>query len=298
LEHQDLAFARPWNPGKKPRAPNDTLRASALLGLPSMSPEPLPLPLPLPLDSGAVLVRATPVLTFSTEVRSSYTPGIARRERLITPTPLPVTRAKEQPPQSSALPVIPRIVRRTLVDADGALLRAVARGRRAFGAVRRSALGTMIGAAVLLAALGGSAGVALRSLSDPAQLSPMAVPVADAPSPERLLVVPEAPLATAPPVRAETAPSEPSPAPVGTGSPPAPAAQEAPVPASRAGAAQSSIGARGARARIVRPPHGATPRSGISPRGRGHPSAAHSDARRPRDARRTASGKPKRANLR
>jgi hypothetical protein len=220
---------------------------------------------PLPFDSGAVLARATPVLTFSTEMRESH-PRLGRsRERLVTPTPLPVTSAaptKADLQHQRALPVIPRIVRRTFVDADGMFARAVVRATGAVGAFRRSVIGGLLGAAVLLAALGGSAGVVLRSLSDPA------LPEAAAPSPSPV-------------------PSAPAPA-VATGGPSSTLAAE---PHESASDAERAAPAVGARARVSRPARGAVPTraSHVVLHGRGQPAPARSDARL------AARGKPKRA---
>jgi hypothetical protein len=135
--------------------------------------------------SGAVLERASPVLTFSTEAAATRQTAGPPRKRADTPTPLPVTRPNLQASESCALPVIPRIVRRTIVDGDGAVLRAVARAARV---ARGSVLGSMAGVALLLAALGASAGVALKSLSDPWQAAPSVVSVSDATASERVLV--------------------------------------------------------------------------------------------------------------
>jgi hypothetical protein len=125
-----------------------------------------------PFDSGGVLERASPVLTFSTEARASRPPAGAPRGRADTPTPLPVTRANLEPQRS--LPVIPRIVRRTIVDGDALLPRAAARAAGVARAARKSVVGGMAIAGIVLAALGASAGVALRSLSDPSQVAPLA----------------------------------------------------------------------------------------------------------------------------
>ena len=92
-------------------------------------------------DSGAVLERASPVLTFSTGLRLPEGAGRAVRKRQDTPTPLPVTRPNVRESRDAALPVIPRIVRRTMLDSDGVLVRAVA---RAAAAARRSVLGSML----------------------------------------------------------------------------------------------------------------------------------------------------------
>jgi hypothetical protein len=73
--------------------------------------------------------------------------------------------------------VIPRIVRRTPFEGKRMLLRA-ARAVRSAGS---STLGSMIFVAMLLAALGASAGIALRALAGSAQAAPEAPPVPVAP---------------------------------------------------------------------------------------------------------------------
>jgi hypothetical protein len=151
-------------------------------------------------DSGGVLERPSPVITFSTEARVTRPPTGAPRGRVDTPTPLPVTRSNLEPQRS--LPVIPQIVRRTIVDGDPVLLRAAARAAGVAHAARKSVLGSMAIVGILLAALGASAGVALRSLSDPSQVaSSPAAHVSDA-------IATEAPLVrAAAPARVESAPA-------------------------------------------------------------------------------------------
>jgi hypothetical protein len=144
--------------------------------------------------SGGVLERASPVLTFSTEASAPRAPEGIQRKRADTPTPVPVTRSSLQPPRRATLPVIPRIVRRTIVDGDAVLQRAAARALLLARVARTSAVGSMAIAGVLLAALGASAGVALRSLSDPSLAAPSpAVLVSDTTMNEHPLVRAPAP---------------------------------------------------------------------------------------------------------
>jgi hypothetical protein len=77
-----------------------------------------------------------------------------------------------------------------MLDSDGVIVRCVA---RAAARTRRSALGGMLVVALVLASLGASAGIAMRSLSDPSQpmfSSPAPVParVSDATATELALV--------------------------------------------------------------------------------------------------------------
>jgi len=116
-----------------------------------------------PFDTGAVFERATPVLSFPPELGRVRSPGGARpmpvRRRLDTPTPGPVTTSRSA--QRAALPVVPRIVRRTFVDGDRALLRPL--GRAALVA-RESSTGGILLMALALAAFGALAGTGMRSL--------------------------------------------------------------------------------------------------------------------------------------
>jgi hypothetical protein len=81
-------------------------------------------------------------------------------------------------PVASALPVIPRIVHCTPMERDRRIARAVAYAIRSVRSAGQSTLGSMIAIGVLLAALGASSGVALRSLAGPpAQSPPSASPV-------------------------------------------------------------------------------------------------------------------------
>jgi hypothetical protein len=111
----------------------------------------------------------------------------------------PVRLPSEQSSRATALPVLRRIVRRTAFEGDGRFLRAVAHAMRAARSAGKSTLGSMVLVAMILAALGALAGVALRSLSGsgqalPAATSPVPVfsvardeecPRADVPTEER-----------------------------------------------------------------------------------------------------------------
>ncbi|HEY6462088.1 MAG TPA: hypothetical protein VIY73_18105 [Polyangiaceae bacterium] len=117
-------------------------------------------------DSGAVLSRATPVLTFSTlgAVDESSSDPLRSRANARMPTLAPVWTERVDPAarRNPSLPVIPRIVRRTLI-VDSALVAPLA---RAAGVARRAGLGTLLFAALGLATLGAIAGLGMRSLSD------------------------------------------------------------------------------------------------------------------------------------
>jgi hypothetical protein len=91
--------------------------------------------------------------------------------------------------------VIPRIVRRAPFAGDR-MIHAVGLAVRAARSAGKTTLGSMILVGVLLAALGASAGIALRSLAG----APQAVP---APSP---VVVPAVAAAALPPTAAQDAP--------------------------------------------------------------------------------------------
>lgn len=179
-------------------------------------------------DSGAVLSRARPVLTFST---------LSRGERDASPgmhadtTPPPVCKddrlARPDATRPPALPVIPRIVRRTMID-DAAFLRPVA---VAAHVARRAGLGTLLMGALGLATLGVIAGLGMRSLSEETTIPSSSgapatsmVHVADATAAEGLLA--RAPLSVrfdhaTPPVHLEpAAPPRPAPAPVAHASAP------------------------------------------------------------------------------
>jgi hypothetical protein len=119
----------------------------------------------VPFDSGAVLERASPVLTFATDLRVTRVRGPCNRQNN-TVAPLPAVRPNWAASRDGVLPVIPRIVRRTMLDSDGLIVRTVA---HAAATARRSALAGLICGGLVLASLGAFAGVAIRSLSDPAQ---------------------------------------------------------------------------------------------------------------------------------
>jgi hypothetical protein len=145
-------------------------------------------------DSGAVLTRARPVLTFTSVDAPKATRPM--RPRAETPTPpgvtvsdMAVTRAKPAK-GASGLPVIPRIVRRTTIT-DSKVLKPIV---RAATIAKRAGIGSLVVAALGLATLGSIAGLGMRSLSDEATTAPAAaspatgmVHVADATASERLL---------------------------------------------------------------------------------------------------------------
>jgi hypothetical protein len=106
--------------------------------------------------------------------------------------------------------VIPRIVRGTPFEGGRMLLRAVAHGARAARSAGKTTLGSMVIVGLLLAALGASAGVALRSLAGAQQSTPSAPPV----DPPAASVAPAPPVAGA--VLAPTAPQDGLPAEVAT----------------------------------------------------------------------------------
>ncbi|HEY8089177.1 MAG TPA: hypothetical protein VIF09_15065 [Polyangiaceae bacterium] len=119
-------------------------------------------------DSGAVLSRATPVLTFGSLER-------AEKDAALRSASSHGPRGDDSPDPSFAwhedvrhrdkgptLPVIPRIVRRTRIG-DGALLQPVV---AAAHAAKRAGVGTLVFAAMGLATLGAIAGLGMRSLSD------------------------------------------------------------------------------------------------------------------------------------
>jgi hypothetical protein len=139
-------------------------------------------------DSGAVLERASPVLTFATDMRVTQLRGAGKRQDTITPPPV----RHEAASRGAALPVIPRIVRRTMLDSDGIVVRGLA---RMAAAARRSAVVGMLVVGLVLASLGAFAGVAIRSLSDPPQPASAApARAADATATEHPLVrAPSAP---------------------------------------------------------------------------------------------------------
>ena len=119
-------------------------------------------------DSGAVLSRATPVLTFGSLERAEKDAALRSASSHAShddDSPVPSlawhgdvkSRAK-----GPTLPVIPRIVHRTRIG-DGALLQPVV---AAAHAAKRAGLGTLVFAVLGLATLGAIAGLGMRSLSD------------------------------------------------------------------------------------------------------------------------------------
>jgi hypothetical protein len=146
-------------------------------------------------DSGAVLSRARPVLTFASVVdgEASMASAVSTRPRVDTPTPSGISLAEvHRHKRPATLPVISRIVRRTSV-------RDLFWGEplgRVSGLLRRSGVGTLVVGALGLATLGVIAGLGMRSLSDEATNAVSAAgvqPVYDAVATERLLA--RAPLA-------------------------------------------------------------------------------------------------------
>jgi hypothetical protein len=100
-------------------------------------------------DSGSVLSRARPVLTFATGMGHEVPPSVA--QHLDAPG-LPPLRAPESPSAAlrAQLPVIPRIVRKTMLD-DHLVFGPIARGATA---VKRTGPGTMLFTALGVATLG------------------------------------------------------------------------------------------------------------------------------------------------
>jgi hypothetical protein len=145
-----------------------------------------------PFDSGAVLTRARPVLTFTTAVRTGGStvaaggaPSVGApanapravaargRARIDTPTPggvsLPGVALVR--PRGASLPVIARIVRDGSLDAGpfAALSARVAAPLASIlRSLQRSGAGMMVVGALGLATLGAIAGLGMRSLSDEA----------------------------------------------------------------------------------------------------------------------------------
>jgi hypothetical protein len=141
-------------------------------------------------DSGGVLARARPVLTFATVVGAEPPPSGSSRTD--SPVPVPLSWSGPQLPRRSELPVISRIVRRTPIEHR----RFVGPIARAAFMVKRAGLGTLLFAALGLATLGTIAGLGMRSLPEEALTPASNIPVAHAFAPmasERLLA--RAPLA-------------------------------------------------------------------------------------------------------
>jgi hypothetical protein len=163
-------------------------------------------------DSGGVLSRARPVLTFATIVPGEAPPSASLR----TSTPIPVLMSWSGPelPRHNVLPVIPRIVRRTRIEQ---FLEPIARAART---LRRGG-GMLLFGALGLATLGTIAGLGVRSLPDdmPTPVVSGAAHVFDATATERLLarapvalrvdrtIPPAASRVASVPVRVSSAPS-------------------------------------------------------------------------------------------
>ena len=108
-------------------------------------------------DSGGVLSRARPVLTFATAMHGEAPPFASAPGG--TPAPVPMSWSGAELPRRNDLPVIPRIVRRTRTEQLlQPIAQAVLAARRAGGMLLFGALG--------LATLGAIAGLGLRSFPD------------------------------------------------------------------------------------------------------------------------------------
>jgi len=214
-------------------------------------------------DSGAVLARARPVLTFATAVRreaslATEAPPSVRR-RVDTPTPGGMS-LHEGSGRRGALPVIARIVREPAAE-RGRLLRA---GAAVASVLRRTGAGTLVVGALGLATLGSIAGLGMRSLSDGASLASAApdapTHAVDATATERLLA--RAPLAARVDRGGLTAPIdpfEPTPAPLAAAAAPAPATAHAPAPARASSHAPASAHPATATAHTPSPSRSASP---------------------------------------
>ena len=145
-------------------------------------------------DTGGTLARARPVLTFATDLVSRPS-EIERlrgealddvlgesRSRADTPTPPPVTSAPSTPLPS--LPIVRRIVRRTMIDRCPPALRPVA---LAATAARRSAMPTVVALGLALAVLGAATGLTMRSLFASGLPAAAAEHASDAIASERVL---------------------------------------------------------------------------------------------------------------
>jgi hypothetical protein len=133
------------------------------------------------LDSGAVLSRARPVLTFATHVPQHEED--ARDAGGLEPTPTPSAVLLGPATRAPQLPVIARIVRRRrALDVASPLLSWIA---RAPSFVRRSGAGTMVVAGLVIGTLGAIAGHGLWSL--PSFVAPGASTASDATGSEPLL---------------------------------------------------------------------------------------------------------------
>ena len=137
-------------------------------------------------DSGGVLSRARPVLTFATAMHGEASPFASALSG--TPVPVLMSWSGAELPRRNDLPVIPRIVRRTRTEH---LLEPIA---RAVLAARRTG-GMLLFGVLGLATLGAIAGLGLRSFPDEAPTSVVsgAAHAFDATATERLFA--RAPLA-------------------------------------------------------------------------------------------------------
>ena len=117
------------------------------------------------MGSGGILVRSTPVLTFSPGVREQHESPPPAPSRAQTIPVVPVLR-----PVRSNLPIIPRIRRRPSVDVGG-IVGPVARLASTSGG--RTA-GKLLAIFVAVAALGIFAGLNMRSLTEDAGAPAMA----------------------------------------------------------------------------------------------------------------------------
>jgi hypothetical protein len=130
-------------------------------------------------DSGGVLSRARPVLTFATVVRGETLPSANARSG--TPIPVPMSWSGPPLPRRHDLPVLPRIVRRTAME------QLVEPFARAAHAVRRGG-GMLLFGALGLATMGTIVALGLRSLPDePTPVVSGAAHAFDATATERLL---------------------------------------------------------------------------------------------------------------
>ena len=126
------------------------------------------------MGSGGILVRSTPVLTFSPGVREQHESPPPAPSRAQTIPVVPVLR-----PVRSNLPIIPRIRRRPSVDVGG-IVGPVARLASTSGG--RTA-GKLLAIFVAVAALGIFAGLNMRSLTEDAGAPAMAAAAAAAAQP-------------------------------------------------------------------------------------------------------------------
>jgi hypothetical protein len=112
------------------------------------------------IGSGGVLVRSTPVLTFSPGVREQEAPPPVPSRVQVTPPPLVLR------PARSKLPIIPRVGKQRSFDVDG-IFGPIARAAATSGG--RTA-GKLLAILVAVAALGIFAGLNMRSLTEDTQV--------------------------------------------------------------------------------------------------------------------------------